>query len=902
MGNFLFASNSGSNDVSVFSIDPSTGLLSLIGPFPTGGLSGGSNGGISLAATPDGKFLMAGNAGSNNITVFSIAANGGLTQIAGSPFPAGGPPDGMKMSPNGEFLASGLWPMGPVAVLSLAGNGTLTPVPGSPFQGSGDDAGIDISCSGNQLFAGNAANTTTVDVFSIAANGALTPIPGSPFEPGVGVNSNGVLLSPDNQFLFVSNQGSGDGDDTITVFNVAANGFLTLVPGSPFPVNSNGGNPSLMATNQAGTFLFTANYPGSGIASIGVFSIAANGFLTEVGAPVTVQGSFLEAIAAFPAATCTSASSFTISASPTSLSVAQGNQGTSTITTAISGGFNSAIALSASGAPSGTTVSFNPNPIPAPGSGNSTMTITVGSSTPVGTYPITVTGNGGGIQQNVTVTLTVPPPSSFTISASPTSLSVAQGNQGTSTITTAIGGGFNSAIALSASGAPSGTTVSFNPNPIPAPGSGNSTMTITVGLNTPIGIYSITVTGNGGGIQQNVTVTLTVPPPPSFTISTSPTSLSVAQGNQGTSTITTAISGGFNSAIALSASGAPSGTTVSFNPNPIPAPGSGNSTMTITAGLNTPGGTYPITVTGNGGGIQQAAIVTLTLTAAPTCAPPVGMPLVQPGSDSLTVVVTASCTDTTGTITTVTIDWGDGSPLASGSTGAHTYAAAGTYTITVTATNNFGQKGSIYQAVTLTSSVAGVFQGQQVPVPLSFTLPQNPGKPPQMVNVGFTLALVTLLGSPEQQAMPCDGQHYGITCSCSPTSGTLSSQTGFPVTLTLTTTGATTALLRPAGSPWLRASLALWMPLPAVVLLGSGFLGSVTKRSAIVRYVALGLVTILLLILTSCGGSFTPPAGSPPPLQKQTPPGNYLVTIGAVDSTGFVQTSLIVPLTVTGTP
>jgi hypothetical protein len=855
------------------------------------------------------------------------------------------------------------------------------------------------------LFAGNAANTTTVDVFSIAANGALTPIPGSPFEPGVGVNSNGVLLSPDNQFLFVSNQGSGDGDDTITVFNVAANGFLTLVPGSPFPVNSNGGNPSLMATNQAGTFLFTANYPGSGIASIGVFSIAANGFLTEVGAPVTVQGSFLEAIAAFPAATCTSASSFTISASPTSLSVAQGNQGTSTITTAISGGFNSAIALSASGAPSGTTVSFNPNPIPAPGSGNSTMTITVGSSTPVGTYPITVTGNGGGIQQNVTVTLTVPPPSSFTISASPTSLSVAQGNQGTSTITTAIGGGFNSAIALSASGAPSGTTVSFNPNPIaapgsgnstmtitvglntpagtypiivtgngggiqqnvtvtltvpppssftisasptslsvaqgnqgtstittaigggfnsaialsasgapsgttvsfnpnpiPAPGSGNSTMTITVGLNTPIGIYSITVTGNGGGIQQNVTVTLTVPPPPSFTISTSPTSLSVAQGNQGTSTITTAISGGFNSAIALSASGAPSGTTVSFNPNPIPAPGSGNSTMTITAGLNTPGGTYPITVTGNGGGIQQAAIVTLTLTAAPTCAPPVGMPLVQPGSDSLTVVVTASCTDTTGTITTVTIDWGDGSPLASGSTGAHTYAAAGTYTITVTATNNFGQKGSIYQAVTLTSSVAGVFQGQQVPVPLSFTLPQNPGKPPQMVNVGFTLALVTLLGSPEQQAMPCDGQHYGITCSCSPTSGTLSSQTGFPVTLTLTTTGATTALLRPAGSPWLRASLALWMPLPAVVLLGSGFLGSVTKRSAIVRYVALGLVTILLLILTSCGGSFTPPAGSPPPLQKQTPPGNYLVTIGAVDSTGFVQTSLIVPLTVTGTP
>src|SRR5271166_4816143 len=163
--------------------------------------------------------------------------------------------------------------------------------------------------------------------------------------------------------------------------------------------------------------------------------------------------------------------SFSLSASPASLSVAQGNQGTSTITAAISGGFNSSISLSASGIPSGTTVSFNPNPIPAPGSGGSTMTITIGASTPVGTYPITVTGNGGGVQQNTTVTLTVTAQQqpNFTISASPASLSVQQGNQGTSSITTAISGGFNSAISLSASGAPSGTTVSFNPSTIPAP-------------------------------------------------------------------------------------------------------------------------------------------------------------------------------------------------------------------------------------------------------------------------------------------------------------------------------------------------------------------------------------------------------------------------------------------------
>ena len=200
--------------------------------------------------------------------------------------------------------------------------------------------------------------------------------------------------------------------------------------------------------------------------------------------------------------TVTATGNFTISASPSSLTIAQGSPGTSTITTTVSGGFSSSISLSATGVPTGTTVSFNPSMILAPGAGSSTMTITVGASTPVGTYPITVTGNGGGIQRTATVTLTVTAAANFTISASPSSLTIAQGSPGTSTITTTVSGGFSSSISLSATGVPTGTTVSFNPSTIPAPGAGSSTMTITVGASTPVGTYPITVTGNGGGIQQ----------------------------------------------------------------------------------------------------------------------------------------------------------------------------------------------------------------------------------------------------------------------------------------------------------------------------------------------------------------------------------------------------------------
>jgi kumamolisin len=203
---------------------------------------------------------------------------------------------------------------------------------------------------------------------------------------------------------------------------------------------------------------------------------------------------------------------FTISASPTSVSVVQGSNGTPTITTAVSGGFSSAIALSATGQPTGVTVSFNPTSIAAPGSGTSTMTMTVASTTATGVYPITVTGTGGGVTHTSTVTLTVTAPASanFTITASPTAITVARRSSGNSTITTVVSGGFNSAIALSATGQPSGVTVSFSPKSIAAPGSGTSTMKVTVSMGANTGTHTITIKGTGGSTTHTTTVALTV--------------------------------------------------------------------------------------------------------------------------------------------------------------------------------------------------------------------------------------------------------------------------------------------------------------------------------------------------------------------------------------------------------
>ena len=92
---------------------------------------------------------------------------------------------------------------------------------------------------------------------------------------------------------------------------------------------------------------------------------------------------------------------------------------------------------------------------------------------------------------------------------------------------------------------------------------------------------------------------------PNFTISVSPTSGSLSRGQSGYATVTTAVSGGFSLAISLSATGLPSGVTGSFSPNPIAAPGSGTSKFTLTVSQSAKTDTYPITITGTGGGITH---------------------------------------------------------------------------------------------------------------------------------------------------------------------------------------------------------------------------------------------------------------------------------------------------------
>jgi hypothetical protein len=99
---------------------------------------------------------------------------------------------------------------------------------------------------------------------------------------------------------------------------------------------------------------------------------------------------------------------FSISANPSSLSIQQGQSSNVTISTALVSGSTQSVALSVSGKPSGTSVSFKPATVTPGGSASSSkMKITVGTKTAKGDYTLTVTGTGASATHTTSVALTV---------------------------------------------------------------------------------------------------------------------------------------------------------------------------------------------------------------------------------------------------------------------------------------------------------------------------------------------------------------------------------------------------------------------------------------------------------------------------------------------------------------
>jgi 6-phosphogluconolactonase (cycloisomerase 2 family) len=275
-GRYLVAADAGSNEVSILRIRNDGGLM-----LPPGGVvASGGRTPVSVAVHDDLVYVANAGPGGSNYTGFSLNPGGHLRSIAGSTFalPDNAQPGDVLFNSTGTNLVGTRVGSSQIDSFTVGSDGRLTAAAGSPFaaQGAGPFGSEFRPTNPSQLFVSNAhnggSNLGTVSAFGVAADGAVSSIGSSPFADAQNAPC-WVEITHDGQFLFAVNTGSG----SISRYAIANDGSLTLLGSTP--VNAQGGVGAVDARlSPDGSTLFLDE---SKIATIGVFSVNG-GNLTEL--------------------------------------------------------------------------------------------------------------------------------------------------------------------------------------------------------------------------------------------------------------------------------------------------------------------------------------------------------------------------------------------------------------------------------------------------------------------------------------------------------------------------------------------------------------------------------------------------------------------------------------------
>ncbi len=279
---YLDGNSAGANTIAGFTRSATGTLIALPGsPFQAGG--------AGLAGTPSqdavkfadhDRYLLAVDAGSNQISVLRVGSDGSLTPVPGSPVASGGvQPNSIAVNGNLVYVSNIGSPN--YTGFFLTPWGQLRPIPNSTVTlPAGENTGdIVINNEGTKLvgavIGGTTAGSSFLNSFRVNWDGTLTAAPGSPLQ-AQGLGAFGSEFSPTNpDQVFVSNAHNGPNLGTVSVFNDSWNGTLSSIGASPFADDQTA--PCWIALSNDGERLYALN---TGTGSVSTYAIAADGTLT----------------------------------------------------------------------------------------------------------------------------------------------------------------------------------------------------------------------------------------------------------------------------------------------------------------------------------------------------------------------------------------------------------------------------------------------------------------------------------------------------------------------------------------------------------------------------------------------------------------------------------------------
>jgi 6-phosphogluconolactonase len=165
---------------------------------------------------------------------------------------------------------------------TISSQGSLTGIPQGAVATNVEPWSISGDKGGYRLYVGDYKSGDVFAYFIDHTNGYLSPVPGSPFPVDHSVTSVAVHPSGDYVYATRNENASGDG---IAAFHVNSDGSLTEISGSPYATEN---NPWSLTIDPSGKYLYVTFPLGEAAGEIAGFSINSSGELTALaGSPYT---------------------------------------------------------------------------------------------------------------------------------------------------------------------------------------------------------------------------------------------------------------------------------------------------------------------------------------------------------------------------------------------------------------------------------------------------------------------------------------------------------------------------------------------------------------------------------------------------------------------------------------
>ncbi len=374
-----------------------------------------STGGSALSYIPENVWNESGGSG-------LWATGGGVSTVYAKPSwqsAPGVPADGKRDVPDVSLTAAGhdSYLVGvDGALYGIAGTSASSPSFAGMMAIVAQKAGARIGLANAQLYKlATAEASSGAAVFHDITAGSNS-VPGvTGFSAAKGYDQATGLGSVDADKLVTSWGGSG----TTTPAPTPALGLS--LSSSSLSLTKTGATTTVTTTVSGGlssaVALSVSGLPTGLTASFKPASIAAPGsgssVLTLTPGSTFAPGSYTLTVTA-TAGSVTKTASLTVAVpglgltlTPSAKSLTRGGTMTVTVTTTVSGGFNTALALGVTGLPAGVTGVFKPTSIAAPGAGTSTLTLTATKTAALGAATLSLTLTGTAFSGTATLPITV---------------------------------------------------------------------------------------------------------------------------------------------------------------------------------------------------------------------------------------------------------------------------------------------------------------------------------------------------------------------------------------------------------------------------------------------------------------------------------------------------------------